>query len=294
MRDLLIRYRTLIVCGLCLGLPLFSLYFHGKTNRAPNVIEESLVYVTSPVEHIASVLFGSIGGMWTDYVALVGVEEENRQLREENRVLLGEAKVAKRFRRENERLKSLLVFKEKNVDLSLAAARVIGRDISPHYRVVRLALDVGTEDQVTADMPVVTHEGVVGRVTRVSGGYSEVMLVVDARSNISVTIPGKGVSGHLIGIGDRNEYRARLRFLDQSKPIDTGDVVLTSGLDSVFPPGLEVGVITNAEQSQDGYYYVYQVTPSVNFSLLEEVFVVLDGPDRANVLAGENKTEGSP
>ncbi len=82
------------------------------------------------------------------------------------------------------------------------------------------------------------------------------------------------MTGVLSGAGDRNAYSARFRFLYKSEPIEASDVVVTSGHDRVFPPGLEVGTITSTRASQEEHYYVYEVAPRVNFSMLEEVFVV--------------------
>ena len=136
------------------------------------------------------------------------------------------------------------------------------------------SLNVGADQAIEMGMPVVSHEGLVGRVVRVMDAACEVMLIVDARSHVNVMVPGKGVTGVLSGVGDRNAYSARFRFLYKSEPIEPSDIVVTSGHDRVFPPGLEVGSITSTRASQEEHYYVYEVAPRVNFSMLEEVFVV--------------------
>jgi rod shape-determining protein MreC len=92
---------------------------------------------------------------------------------------------------------------------------------------------------------------------------------------MNVRILGKGVTGTLTGAGVKNEYEAKFRFLYKNKPVMNGDVVVTSGHDQVFPSGLEVGRILSSEATQSGIYYLYDVTPTVNFSTLEEVFVLL-------------------
>ena len=92
---------------------------------------------------------------------------------------------------------------------------------------------------------------------------------------MNVRIMGKGVTGTLTGAGVKNEYQAKFRFLYKNKSVSDGDVVVTSGHDQVFPSGLEVGRILSGESTQSGIYYLYDVTPTVNFSTLEEVFVLL-------------------
>lgn len=280
MRDTLRRYRTTAITFLVLVLPLFSLYFHGKRRAGNSPIETGLLIVTSPVQAVAHDALGTVEDVWSDYVWLVGLSEENERLQREHEVLLGEALRAKKLLLENERLKKLLEFKKARTDVRTIAARVIGRDISPYFRVLKVTLDTGTTDHVTEGMPVITHEGVVGRISNTGAGWSDVMLAVDARSQINVTIAGKGVTGVLTGRGDRNEYGGKFSFLHKSQPVEKDDTVVTSGHDKVFPPGLEVGYIASDIEHQDGLYYVYDVTPAVNFSTLEEVLIVVDrSPD---------------
>ncbi|GMV39290.1 MAG: rod shape-determining protein MreC [Myxococcales bacterium] len=280
MRDTLRRYRAIALTFLVLTLPLFSLYFHGKRRPGNSPIETGLLVLTSPVQAVAHEVLRAVEGVWSDYVWLVGLAEENQRLLREHEVLLGEALRAKTLLLENERLKKLLEFKKARTDVRTIAARVIGRDISPNYRVLKVALDTGASDHVTEGMPVITHEGVVGRISNTGAGWSDVMLAVDARSQINVTIAGKGVTGVLTGRGDRNEYGGKFSFLHKSQPVEKDDTVVTSGHDKVFPPGLEVGYIASDSEHQDGLYYVYDVTPAVNFSTLEEVLIVVDrSPD---------------
>lgn len=274
MWDLLQRHRTTIVLILALGLPLGSVYYHGQVRTELSPIEEVLLVITGPVHRASHAISSGTATVFERYLGLVDLAEENESVRRENRVLLGEAKRARKYERQNKRLRKLLEFKEGKSDLQLIGAKVIARDISPHYRVVKLSLDVGSADEVGMGMPVVSHEGLVGRVVRVMDDACEVMLIVDARSHVNVMVPGKGVTGVLSGVGDRNAYSARFRFLYKSEPIQPNDVVVTSGHDRVFPPGLEVGTITSERASQEEHYYVYEVAPRVNFSMLEEVFVV--------------------
>jgi rod shape-determining protein MreC len=292
MRDTFRRWRTIAVTFLVLTLPLFSLYFHGKRREGNTPVEAALLVVTSPVQEVADQALSEVRGVWSDYVALMGVKKRNDELLAEREVLIGEALRAKKLLLENARLKKLLDFKVAHTEMRAVGARVIGRDISPYFRVVKVVLDSGTSEQVHEGMPVVTHEGVVGRISNSGTGYSDVMLAVDARSQINVTIAGKGVTGVLVGKGDKNEYGGRFRFLHKSEPIEKDDTVVTSGHDKVFPPGLEVGYVTDGVEHQDGLYYVYDVTPAVNFSTLEEVQVIVERSRETPVPGAAPQAEG--
>lgn len=288
MFEVIGRYSKPLFSVLALCLSLVSVYWHGKID-SPTPVKIFLSEATSPALELADGIVGGTRGVFTAYIALVDLQAENERLERENERLLGEFKKAKRLKLQNARLKKFVGFKEAHSEFELVAARVIARDISPHYRVVKISLDVGKSSDIRVGMPVVSHAGVVGRVASVKGDMCEVMLIVDSRSAMNVRIAGKGVTGTLTGAGVRNEYEARFRFLYKSKPVLEHDVVVTSGHDQVFPSGLEVGKIDSSESSQSGVYYLFKVTPSVNFSTLEEVFVLVGG--NRGEESGEGKTQ---
>lgn len=276
MRLLPKRYRATVVVFLSLTLPLFVLYLHGKERSQETFIEAGLMAVTGPAQRLMSGAVESVMGVWNDYVAVVDVKAENHALRDRITRLEGQALENRQLRQENQRLKGLCEFRRDRGDLETVSGHVVSKDVSPYYRVVRVVLDVGAEDRVAEGMPVITHRGVVGRISRVTGRYADVMLSVDPRSRIDVRVVARGVSGTLEGRGDRNLYGARFFFLHQGEPIAEKDEVVTSGHDRVFPAGLVVGYIASSQARQDGVYYEYDVSPAVNFATLEEVLVVLN------------------
>lgn len=275
MREFLERHRVTIASFAAVAIPLFLLYVHGRSPRRTTVVEYSLLKVTSPVQHAASRMLGGVEDVWSGYVSLVDLAEENEGLEREVAVLTAEALRAKELRYENRRLRRLLEFKRGRTKLDTVAAHVIGQDVSPYARVVRIAIDLGAEDGLEEGMPVVASEGLVGRVKQIAGRYAEVMLTVDARSSVNVRVAGKGVTGSLEGTGAADAYTARLLFLNKAEPLEVGDTLITSGHDKIFPPGIEVGYIRSLDERQRGLYYELQVAPAVNFSTLEEVLVVL-------------------
>ena len=289
MYEFFERHRAKLVAFLALVLPLFLLYVHGRSPRRTTIVEHGLTHLTAPVASAAARMLSGVSGLWSGYVALVGLQADNERLAAENRILVGEALRAKELTLENERLRALLEFKRPRRELRTIAAHVIGKDVSPYARVVRVAIDVGADDAVREGMPVVSVEGLVGRVSRVSGSYAEVMLAVDPRSSVNVQVAGKGVTGTLQGSSSTTTYTARLLYLHRAEPLQVGDTLVTSGHDKVFPPGIEVGYVRSLEERQRGVYYELQVTPAVNFSTLEELLVVVD-----TVEDGEAPAAGAP
>jgi len=276
MKSLVRRYRSTIVSFVALTLPLFLLYIHGAKKREDTTfLESALMVVTGPAQRLMNGVVDVLGGVWHDYIALVDVKQENAALKRRVAELEGQALENRQLRLENTRLTGLCEFKRQRTDLETISAHVVSKDISPFYRVVRAVLDVGEEDRVRRGMPVVTHRGVVGRVAKVTGRYADIMLTVDPRSRVDVTIMARGVNGTVEGRGDRNDFGARFFFLHRGEPIGEKDEVVTSGNDRVFPPGLVVGYIAGSEERQAGVYFEYDVVPAVNFATLEEVLVVV-------------------
>jgi len=275
MGEFFARHRATVLGFLGCIVPLFLLYVHGRHPRKTTVIESALIQVTAPVQLAASRVFSGFRDVWQGYVAVTDAAEENMALREEiERARLGLTRMSE-LESENERLRAMLNFARARRDLLLVGAHVIGKDVSPYARVVRIALDAGFEDGVSEGMPVLAPGGLVGRIERASGRYAEVLLTVDARSTVNVKCRDKGVTGTVTGTGSPSSYVSRFSFLHRTSPLAVGDLLITSGHDKAFPPGIPVGTIRSIEERQRELEYELEVTPAVNFGDLEVVYVVL-------------------
>ena len=130
-------------------------------------------------------------------------------------------------------------------------------------------------------MPVIAGTGPVGKIDKVYGDYADVMLVSDPRSRIDVAIKRTGARGVLIGLGRPESYACQITTLElASKPelrAQVGDEVVTSGVGSVFPPGLVVGTITKLT-GDDGMFQNVEVRPTVDVSRVRAVMVLLAPP----------------
>lgn len=279
MGEFFRRHRKAIISFIAVVVPLFLLYVHGRYPRKTTIVEHALMQVTGPAKSAANKVIQGIGDVWNGYIALTDVQEENERLREEKRRLTGQALENKQLREENRNLRAQLEFKRARKDLKLVAAQVIGQTVSPYARVVSIEIDLGAGDDVREGMPVVTEQGLVGRLMQVSGSYAEVMLVADEKSSVHVKVSGKGVTGTVEGLGLEDEYTARLLYLQRAIKPQPLDTLVTSGHDKIFPPGLEVGYIQQSEERQKGLYYELRVAPAVNFSTLETVQVVVGTVD---------------
>lgn len=279
------RYRDELVAILLLALPFFFLRANLRDRTHSSVVDRWLMQVSAPVQWVAGEVATGASSLIQDYTYLVDVRRENDRLSYENARLKQQVRDLEALDRENARLKQLLVLRDELRGEAMSA-RVIAKDISPLFRVIRVRLDRGRSDRIAAGMPVVSMDGLVGQVSRVFDGYADVMLTVDDGSAVDVIIQRTGSRGILRGTGESDGYKAKIQYLLRADEVQVGDLVVTSGLGRRFPPNLQVGTISNVEKRDFGLYQLAELTPSVNFSRLEEVFILTTGAREASTLAG--------
>jgi rod shape-determining protein MreC len=118
----------------------------------------------------------------------------------------------------------------------------------------------------------------VGRVQRVAGGFSDVLLAVDPKCAIDVVVPRTGARGILRGIAADNRYRGRIEYLLKKDQVEVGDDVVTSGVGGPFPRDIPIGKITSVSRAEVGLYQDAEVEPAVDFGRLSTVLVLLSMP----------------
>ncbi len=184
---------------------------------------------------------------------------------------------------ENERLKAALDYKQNNTNQELKVASIIGKQPGNWFDV--FTIDLGSLDGVKENMPVITPDGLVGRVEEVGLNWSKVMGIIDGRSRISAIMERTrdvGIAGGSIGIDDLSATLT-MDYLPLNSDIVEGDIVVTSGLDKIFPKGLVIGEVTGTSTREGGTQVT--IKPNVDFRRLEEVMVVISSEDTAAVVS---------
>jgi rod shape-determining protein MreC len=170
---------------------------------------------------------------------------------------------------ETEILAALVDFSRASPESSYKAASVIGRDPSPflHY----IIINRGSNDGIQRGMPVVTNEGLVGRIDAVIADAARVQLVTDPISSVNVHLKNANTDAVLVGsvTGD-----VTLDLISQDATIDAGDLILTSGLGGGFPADLIVGQVVNVRKLPAELFQQATVQPAVDFSRLQIVLVI--------------------
>ncbi|MBW2277148.1 MAG: rod shape-determining protein MreC [Deltaproteobacteria bacterium] len=274
--SFLARYKDVIVCIIALVVPFFFLKANLKDPGQLTAVDRVILTLSTPVQWAATATAEAVGEVWSSYIYLVDLSDENEQLRFENQRLRAENNLYLETEQEVRRLRRMLTFRE-TFPGRMMAARVIGRGISEQFRIVRIRLDLG-EEQLEKGMPVVTFDGLVGQVNSFVEGYSDVMLSVDRKSNVPVVVQRNGAQGILRGTGELDRYTCEVEYLLRSDEVREGDQLFTSGAGGKFPEGLLAGQIVSIQRENLGLFQKVVVEPAVNFSRLREVFVITEIP----------------
>lgn len=270
------RFRDAAICVVLLALPFFFLRANLQHPEKTSAADRFLLRASAPMQYVATQLSLAASEYIQDYVYLVEVNEDNERLERENarlREVNGRLYAAAA---ENRRLRKLLQLRD-NLRGQMLAARVVGKEVSPFFRVIRVRIDRGERDLVEPGMPVLTPDGLVGQVQRSAGRYSDVLLTADKTSAIDVVVQRTGARGMLKGMGDAQNYLCRLENLSRDVDVKVGDALITSGLGRRFPASILVGHIAKIRRKEAGLYQEAEVAPAVNFSGLEEVLIMTAG-----------------
>lgn len=273
MRRYIQRHRAVavgIVLLICAALILIS------PDRGGGVLSEVrgvLLTIVSPVQRLLVSAYQDVVGVWERYIYLVGVEEENEQLKssldkisskyENLKILYVETE------KKNQRLENILDFTHET-SYNLIPARVIGRDPQPFSG--SIVVDKGTASGVSIDMPVISTDGVVGIVMSVSARSSRIMLLNDKICRVDVIVQDDRVRGILEGAADGS---LKLSYVDRQAEVTEGDIIVTSGMGGIFPKGLLVGEVAAVTVPPYGLFREIVVEPRAKLSALEEVLIIV-------------------
>ena len=261
----------LLLVLLTLNLGLMSTRIKSAGQRS--LLEEAVMSLMSPFLKGAHWAGQGLSETWGAYADLRGVERENRRLREQIDGLALKAQEAEESRQEVVRLRELLDLRD-SVPWTTVAARVIARGADGTARIV--TLDRGSHDGVRVNMPVLTPRGIVGRVIEAAPGTSKIQTILDPNSGVAGLIQRTRVQGMIVGSGERG---CRMEYVSELSNIEVGDVIITSGLDQIYPKGYTIGVVASIGEGE-GLTKLVELRPEVDFRRLEEVLVILkpEGP----------------
>jgi rod shape-determining protein MreC len=231
------------------------------------------LFFISPFQEFASNSIHFVQNIWRNYFNLVDVSLQNDSLVKALKVANEKNNSLKELELSHSRLQSLLKFK-RGLKRKVAAAAVVGKDPSPWLKTV--IIDKGRDEGVQSGMPVVTPDGIAGLVIDASAGYAKVLLITDQNSAVDALTQSSRARGIVKG---ESSGKLRLDYVLRRHDIVEGDIIISSGLDGVFPKGLRVGYVHEVIKPNSGIFQEVSVTPYVDFEKLEEVLVIIDSPE---------------
>lgn len=194
---------------------------------------------------------------------------ENTQLRDENARLQAQIIELQQRLTETNVLSALVDFARANPENRYQAAAVIGRDPSPFLRY--LLVNRGSDDGLRRGMPVVTQQGLIGRIAAVTAGAARVQLITDSASTVNVRLEPGGAQGVVRG-GLTGELT--LDMVPQEAKLQSGNLVLTSGLGGNYPSNILIGQVTGIRSTDQDIFQSAAIQSVVNFNRVEIVLVI--------------------
>ncbi len=259
------RFQLLIAVGAAAALIYIDLHF-----SLLKPLRQGLNVVLYPIEQVLTVpravfsWFGEYGG-----VIISTIERQNdlaqRQVETADRLLQNE-----QLRAENDALRGLLELRKATKQKTLVA------EVSHEMRDAfssRVVIDRGSQHGIAPGHPVINAQGVVGQVVRVSPITAEVSLVTDPALVIPVNLPRSGTRTVAVGAGDGQQVE--LRYLNINAEIEPGDILTTSGLDGLYPPGLPVAKVSRVKRAGSGQFSNVLSAPIAPVGTLRHVLVIM-------------------
>ncbi|PIP96787.1 MAG: rod shape-determining protein MreC [Bdellovibrio sp. CG12_big_fil_rev_8_21_14_0_65_39_13] len=260
----------IIINTVVILLSLFSYTRRDDVLQQTSAFDNLLVDTFAPLQKGMSFIQTSIQDVLGHYIANVGASKNNVVLKKQVEEYKSQLFSMDELNRENERLKELLKFSS-DLTLNRVLAQVIAWDASSDLKVLRI--NKGLKQGLRLQDPVITAQGLVGYIYRITGHFADVLTILDPNNRVDILVERTRSNGVLEGYSSSS---AILKYISRTEPVILGDILMTSGLGNVYPKGIRVGTISRIERESYGITQYIEVTPSVDFGKLEEV-VVLTG-----------------
>ncbi|MBP8598886.1 MAG: rod shape-determining protein MreC [Selenomonas sp.] len=249
------------------------IFFAARGRFQVPVSSQTVSLVLSPFQQAVSWVGGQLAYVTGNVWDIATVHEQNKMLRNEVEQLRVQNLQASEAMAENERLRTLLGYRQMATQFDMVAARVIGRESATWSRMI--VINRGRQDGVDVDMAVVTQAGLVGHVVEAGWNSSKVQLILDPRSSVGTLVQRaeSRVAGIVQGDLD-NPTMPQMVNIPKNADVVEGDVIVTSGFGGLYPKGLVVGLISSLQNDAGGLLKIGIMEPAVDFQKLEDVMVI--------------------
>lgn len=251
-----------------LGISLIGVSRKNFQDTQASLFESLIIESFAPIQNGVYFIRHKLSYFVNHYIFMINADIENELLKKKIANLEASIYELSEIERENQRLKKLLQFGE-DIKHKKVLAQIIAWDSSREFRVLRI--NKGIADGVQPKSTVVTANGLVGYVYRLTNDYADVLTILDQNMRVDSIVDRTRSHGIVEGFANS---KCMMKYVTRTEPVKEGDQVVTSGLGNIYPKGLRVGVISKIERESYGITQLVEVTPSVDFSKIEEVIVL--------------------
>lgn len=229
--------------------------------------------VFSPVQSLAGKTAGAVQEFFVYAGNMKNFQQENEDLKIENAKLKKENRSVEDYKKENERLRKLLGIQEELKTCETQAARVIGYEPNNWYDTI--VINKGSNADIEKQDVVISDSGIVGQISDVGANWARISTLIDADHAVGVRITRTGDIG--VAEGDpelMQENKCKLDYIGSNVSVVAGDILETSGIGGLYPPGLTVGKVSDVKIDSTGRLTAAAVEPATNLETLHEVLVI--------------------
>ncbi len=259
----------LILNILVLGFALWGVSNRSKRMDETTQFENLMIDFFAPVQRSVTFFHDEVVTFFDSYILNVNASKSNVYLKKEVANLKSTIFKFDEISKENNRLRDLLEFGEE-VAHKKVLARIVAWDANSNYKVLRI--NKGLKNGIRLQSTVVTAEGLVGYIFRLTNNFSDILTIIDPNNHVDGIVQRSRSHGIISGSG---ENICLMKYITRTEPVILGDLILTSGLGNIYPKGLKVGRVSRIERQSYGITQDVEISPTVDFSRLDEVVVLV-------------------
>jgi len=271
-----LKKRKLVVIIITLVL-ICSISLTVKPVENPNIFQKVIQFVFVPIQNVIMYPINGVKDSITFFSEMKGYKLKNEELLYENELLTQKVRELEKYETENSELRELLNLSKKYEDRDAIAAEIISKEPGMWFDV--FTVNRGAKDGIKVNSVVLTHNGLVGKVSEVYENSSKVISILDPSNQIGAKITK---TGELVtAVGDINlteKGLIKINYITSDIPLVSGDVIETSGIagvDGVYPEGIFIGNVVEVQNEEAALLTRYAIVePGVNFRTLKEVMIL--------------------
>ncbi len=278
------------MAAIVLALPLVSINMQQRPQES-NWISRPFSFLAGLVVETFYGFSAGVRGTTAMFLDLIYIKKNSAELSTKNHELLTRMGEMLELKQENDRLRNLLTFRD-STKMNLISAEVIGRDLvsSDHSTIT---INKGSQHGLKSGQAVITVQGALGYIYRPEALTAKIMLITDRYSVVDGVVQRTRAHGIVEG---RSQSACQLKYVEKTEDVKAGDLVVTGGLDNIFPKGFPVAIVESVERKNFSVSLKVDLKPVVDPLKVEEVFVVANAAnvDLSHLIPAQETTEDAP